>query len=286
MTLCEYLENIIYGKGALLIATDSDEEYGLANLNMGKCWKSDSGMINLRRVKDLDAFSKCSEELVDALLDADVVEVDAYVDNKEQKEIFDEKHSTSDDAAYLCVIVSNDYRLAELANAYFEEHGFEEKHFFLDEDGTWPCDELTKEEYKQILDIWKERYTIQGADNKTAVYDISLYNRALFQYTIAYGFETLSQTEASLEKASELQKEIDIFNGEAKKKAKKTGGATFKMDDSVLNEIVKYATIKSLEVIDFDLDKYLDLCRITNSWADGVFGPECWLRNDEDEVDE
>ncbi len=131
MTLREYLQGCRIGRGKLLIATDSDENFGIDNLNAGKYWSSLGGNWDLRRAEKLDAFSDCSEELVEALLDADVIEVDAHVDNAEQKSFCDGEKDPSSNWGYVCLIVDSREGLSDLEEEYFEEHGLEEEHFFM-----------------------------------------------------------------------------------------------------------------------------------------------------------
>jgi len=104
---------------------------------------------------------------------------------------------------------------------------------------------LTKEEYQKILDIWEARYEIQLEGDKKAHYRIREYSRTISRFTFTYGLHACSQMEVSLEQAEGL----------AKNNAS---------NEEVFQTILAYATIQTLKTIGFDVEKFTDLCRVTN----------------------
>ena len=230
------------GRGRILIALDDDENFGIDNLNDGKYWKSENGNWDLDSAEEFDAFRDCSEELVRELLDSYVVEVDAFVDNKEQKDIYSGKeYARPDDIrGYLAIIVHGFGDLYSLAEEYFDSHGTEKEHYFMKEDASWPCSRLTKEEYEKIYQIWQKDYDIRGEGNQISSYDISGYSRTVIMGTFVNGLETYKEVDASLESAEKLLKEIEKENREAKKQAEAQNSHNYsiKTDKPVFDEIV------------------------------------------------
>ena len=268
MTLREYLKDCKNGRGKILIALYDDGNFGIDNLNEGKYWKSENGNWDLDSAEEFDAFRDCSEELVRELLDSYVVEVDAFVDNKEQKDIYlgDEYTSPNRIYGYLAIIVHGFGDLYSLAEEYFNSHGTEKKHYFMKEDNSWPCSHLTKEEYNEIYKIWHKYYEIRGYRNKISTYNISGFCRTVIMGTFLNGLETYQKVDVSLENAEKLLKEIEKENREAQKQAEAHNSHNYsiKTDKPVSDEIIQYATKESLKVIGFNAYKFEELCRLTN----------------------
>ena len=281
MRLREYLESCKTGRGTLLITIGDDDDWGTDNLNRGKYWESRFGNWDLDDASGFDAFDECSDELRESLLNAFILEVDSHVDISELMTDYDNTTRHNSRTGYLCIVLNKYSVDPQLVRDYFKEHGKSRKHYFMSFDKSWPCTKLTKDEYQKILDIWNKDYEIRG--NKTHTYNVRTQSRALMHYALIVGFKTITDEKIPhaseyLEKAEEIQKEMDNKDDDK-------GTDDYGM---LLDTLIEYVMIKSLEVIGADREKFLELCEITNNIGipDGVFNGNYLLCSDDEDEDE
>ncbi len=284
MTLRNFLETCRIGRGRLLIATDSDGDYGLNNMNSGWYWDCSDGNWNLSSASELDGLRCCSDELREALLDAEIIEIDAHVDNKEQNELFRKFGDQEENMGYVCIIVDstdNDVALLEKENfePEDEEEWYEEEpHFFMKQHQEWPCYSLTKKEYKTILDIWNTTYSVDGA-----TCCLRNYNREFVNEIVKHGLEYYSEKKVSLRWVNEGLKKLAAVSKE--EKSDKNFKSYKRIQDQIYVAVLNYNTYKSAKAIEFNHQKFIDFCVITGNGEspEGIYAAEYLLDDLNDE---
>lgn len=88
MTLLDFLLEIKTGYGEFILTSDTDEEYGLANIREGKYFKLGGSIWSCNTEKELLDYLE-DDPLIIEWLDRDVLEIDAVCDTKKLRDYFE-----------------------------------------------------------------------------------------------------------------------------------------------------------------------------------------------------